>query len=276
MFDTEIGLVIWDAIEKHAVDVAVIVIGAWVARHFGGMIVHRVVQQTIRSTHFNTLSKTDVKKRQDTLISLFTAIWNTVILVVALLMLMSELFPSINLGPLLASAGIIGVAIGFGAQSVIRDFLSGLFIILENQYRVGDVVDMQGAAGTVEKISIRTTVIRDIDGNVHYIPNGTIVHVTNKTMGYSRINLTLNVAFDTDVDKLSDVINKAGLEMAKSEKWAKKIIEPPKFHSISNFTDAHLEVKITGETQPSDQWDVSDEFRRRLLRAFAKSNIQVK
>lgn len=275
MFDNEIGHWIFGVLEQHGFDVAVILLGAWAARYFGGVIIKRVVQQTVRRTHFNNMSQQDAKKRQDTLISMFGAIWKVVVIVVAAVMLFSELFPGINLAPLLASAGIIGVAIGFGSQAIIKDFLSGVFIILENQYRVGDVVDVQGAAGTVEKISIRTSVIRDQDGNVHYIPNGTIAHVTNKTMGYSRVNLSINVAFDTDIDKLADVINKVGKEMAKSEKWQKKIIEPPKFLSISNFTETHLEVKIGGETQPSEQWAVTDELRRRLLKTLEKNKIKL-
>jgi small conductance mechanosensitive channel len=273
--DPYVGVAL-DFVTEHGIDIAVIVLGAFLARYFGDLVIIRLVRQAIRHTKFNRISRDDALKRQNTLISMFTAVWHVVVVVIASILLFAEMFPGVNLFPFFASAGIIGLAIGFGAQSLVKDFLSGIFIILENQYRVGDVVELQTAVGTVEKISIRTTVVRDNDGNVHYIPNGTITHVVNKTMGYSRVNLNIKVAVETDVDKLADVINDVGDDMAKSEKWKDKILEPPKFLSISNFTDTALEVKISGQTQPSEQWAVSDELRKRLFRALSKEKIKLK
>jgi small conductance mechanosensitive channel len=150
-----------------------------------------------------------------------------------------------------------------------------LFIILENQYRVGDVVEIDGAGGTVEQITTRSTIIRDADGSVHYIPNGNIQHTINRTMGFAKINMAIAVAPATDVDKLADIINDIGNKMAKDEKWQAKVIEAPHFLSIGSFTANALEVKIIGKTQPSAQWGVTAELRKRLLAAIKKQGIEL-
>jgi small conductance mechanosensitive channel len=252
-----------------------IILFAWAGRHFGGLVITQIVRRLVRSTHFNPLSPEDVTKRRDTLSSLFTVIWKVILVVVASCLIFQQLFPKVDLGPLFASAGLIGVAIGFGAQSLIKDFLSGVFIIVENQYRVGDIVDIQGAAGTVERVTIRSTVIRDASGNVHFLPNGEVLHVINKTMGFSKVNFTLTVDPDTDIDKLSNIIDEVGLKLSEDEKWKEKILEAPHFLNIGTFSDLALEVTITGKTNPSQQWSVTGEMRRRLLKAFAKHKIEL-
>lgn len=259
----------------HAFAVILIIAFAWLLLYLGNKVIKRVIRQLIRSSHFYIISAEDARKRQDTLISLFRAIWKVLVSIVAFFLLFAELFPSVNLTPFFASAGIVGVAIGIGAQSIIKDFITGAFIIIENQYRVGDVVDISGAVGTVERITIRSTVVRDSDGNVHFIPNGSVVHVINKTMGYSRINLSLGVVPDTDVDQLSEVINAVGAKMMSDDKWNTKLLEPPKFLSIGTFSDVSLEIKVTAKTQPSTQWEVTGELRRRLLKAFTKHKIEL-
>lgn len=252
-----------------------IILLAWAGRHFGGLVITQIVRRLVRSTHFNPLSPEDVTKRRDTLSSLFTVIWKVILVVVASCLIFQQLFPKVDLGPLFASAGLIGVAIGFGAQSLIKDFLSGVFIIVENQYRVGDIVDIQGAAGTVERVTIRSTVIRDASGNVHFLPNGEVLHVINKTMGFSKVNFTLTVDPDTDIDKLSHIIDEVGLKLSEDEKWKEKVLEAPHFLNIGTFNDLALEVTITGKTNPSQQWSVTGEMRRRLLKAFAKHKIEL-
>lgn len=259
----------------HGVAILLILGIAWLLLYFGGKLIKRVIRQVIRSSHFYVISAEDARKRQDTLISLFRTIWKVLVVVITFFLLFTEIFPQINLVPIFASAGIVGVAIGFGAQSIIKDFFTGAFIIMENQYRVGDVVDIEGAAGTVERITIRSTVVRDSDGNVHFLPNGSVVHVINKTMGYSRVNLTLGVAPDTNIDQLAEIIDHIGGKMSEDEAWKGKILEPPHFLSIGAFSDVSLEVKVTAKTQPSTQWEVTGELRRRLLKAFTKHKIEL-
>lgn len=267
--------IIWQWLQEPGVTIAAILVFAWLGRHFGGAVIERAVRRTIRSTQYNVLSHDDVTKRQDTLIGLFIVIWKIILIVVAASLIFEQLFPKVDLTPLFASAGIVGIALGFGAQSIIKDFLSGLFIIVENQYRVGDVVDLEGASGTVERISVRSTILRDADGNVHFLPNGTVMHVINKTMGYSRVNFAVSVKPETNIDKISEIINNVGDKLTSDEKWKDKIIEAPHFLSIGTFSDVSLEVKITGKTQPSAQWGVTGELRKRLLKAFTKHDIEL-
>lgn len=267
--------IIWHWLQDPGVPILIILIIGFLSRHFGGLVIARLIRRLIRSTHFNSLSADDVRKRQDTLISLFTVIWRALVVIVVIFLIFEEIFPTVDLTPIFASSAIIGVALGFGAQSIIKDFLTGVFIITENQYRVGDVVDIEGAAGTVERISIRSTVLRDADGNVHFLPNGNVMHVINKTMGYSRVNITLAVDPDTNIDNLSDIINEVGSKMAEDDKWREKILEAPHFLSIGTFSDLSLEVKITGKTQASAQWSVTGELRKRLLKSFTKNKIEL-
>jgi len=249
----------------------------WLARHFGGMAITQIIRRTVRNNRFThvAMSAEDIRKRQDTLISLSAAIWKMLIWIVGTLVIILNIFPGVRLEPIFASAGIIGIALGFGAQSLIKDFITGIFIITENQYRVGDVVDIESASGTVEKISIRSTMLRDADGNVHYMTNGNITHVVNKTMGYSKVNLTINVEPDTDIDTLAELINLVGTKMAEDEPWKSRLLEPPRFLNIGAFTDTSLEVKITAKTQPSQQWSVTGELRKRLLSSFHRKDIQL-
>ncbi len=262
-------------IQGHFWPVVSILVVAWLARHFGGVIIRRIIANAVHRSRDNDMTVDDIKKRQNTLIDLLTAVWKWLVLIIASMMLIRELLPTVDLAPVFASAGIVGIALGFGAQSLIKDFLSGLFIISENQYRVGDVVDLEGAAGTVERVGMRSTILRDADGNVHYIPNGNIMHVINKTMGYSKVNFTLSVHPDTDIDTLSTVINEVGQEMADDNTWKEKLLEPPYFLNIGAFSDTSMEVTIVGKTAPSAQWSVTGELRRRLLRSFHKNNIEL-
>jgi small-conductance mechanosensitive channel len=272
----------WNAIAHwfslHFVSLLFIFVVTWLALRFGRMLIEKIIRKAVRSHRFGNgiaaLTTSDVKKRQDTLISMFSALWTVSVWLVAILTALQEaaLFDTV---PLFASAGIAGIALGFGAQSIIKDLLTGVFIIVENQYRVGDVVDLEGAVGTVERITIRSTVLRDADGNVHYMPNGNVTHVINKTMGFSRVNFSLAVDPSTNVDHLAGLINDIGRKVSEDEKWAERIIEAPHVLTIGSFTDTALEVKITGMTQPSEQWSVTGEMRKRLLSAFKKHKIEL-
>lgn len=249
--------------------VLLILAGAWVTHKFGGSVLKLVIRQSVK--HKN--SEDDTKKRQDTLISLSDATLRVMVWLVAGFSIIKLVFPMLDLTPLFAGAGVLGVALGFGSQTVIKDFLSGLFIILENQYRVGDVVTLDNATGTVEEISIRSTILRDNNGNVHHIPNGTITHTINKTMGFSKVYLSVEVSPTADVDKLAKIINSIGEEMMREDKWNARIIETPHFLGIDTFSSSTLVITIVGKTQPNAQWSVTGELRKRLLNAFKKEGI---
>lgn len=241
-----------------------------------GYLIRKLIRRAVTvSSPVEVIDSYAEKKRKDTLIGIFNAIWKVLVSVIATTITFRNLFPLIDLSPLWASASIIGVALGFGAQSIVRDLLSGLFIISENQYRVGDIVEINEAVGEVEKLGTRSTVIRDLDGNVHYIPNGTIMHVINKTMGYGVTRFAIAVDPSADIEKVIEIINITGQEIAEAKKWSNKILDAPQFSNIGDITGASITIIITGKTLPSEQWSVTAEMRRRLLIEFDKSGIKL-
>lgn len=262
-------------VSERMVETVSIVIGAVIVYYFGRMFITWAIRYAIHSTaKHRSWHRKDIEKRENTLTQLIRSFWRITIIAYIAAMVASKLF-YFNLSPLFASAGIIGVALGFGAQSLVKDFLAGIFIIAENQYRVGDIVDVMGASGTVERVGTRSTVLRDADGNVHYLPNGTIQHVINKTMGYSMSRFTLQLDPSSDISRAADIINETGQQLSKEKSWDKKIIEPPKFVSVGDITGRSVELIVAGKVQPSDQWAVTSEMRRRLLKEFEKQEIEL-
>jgi len=245
--------------------------------YVGKRLLGQIVKRVIISGHHKEWQEKDIEKRQRTLKRLFATIWRMLVILAIGYALIQKAFPDAGtvLAPLFASAGIVGIALGFGAQSLIKDFISGIFIISENQYRIGDIIDIEGYSGTVEQIGTRSTVIRDVDGNVHYFPNGMVQHVINKTMGYSMARFSLSLHPSTDLEVITEVINVIGQELAKEKIWEAKIIEAPSFVSIGEFNANSVELIVAGKTQPSDQWAVIAEMRRRLLRRFEKDGVRL-
>ena len=264
---------------KHLIDTSIVIAVGLVFYWIGPMVVNWLMTNVFVTHYQRTLHRKDLEKRQRTLTAMFTNVWR--ILVVAI----SLYFASVAIvgqdkaptlfAPLFASAGIIGVAIGFGAQSIVKDFLSGIFLITENQYRVGVVIEIDGARGTVEQIGVRSTVLRDVDGNVHYIPNGMVQHVVNKTMGYSVSRFTVAVAPDTNIDAAAKQINQIGLKLMKEDDWKNKILEAPHYVMMGEFSSTAVNMIVSGKTQPSDQWAVTAEMRRRILEAFEREGIAI-
>ena len=261
-------------ITKYGDNVALILIVTGISYYLGSMFMERIIKRTLHTTKPNWPEK-DIEKRQKTLLGLCKNIWRALVITGGTFALFNLFFDAVALAPLFASAGIVGVAFGFGAQSLVQDFLSGLFIISENQYRVGDVIDIEGASGTVERIGARSTVLRDADGNVHYFPNGMIQHVINKTMDYSMARFSISVHPSSDLEAVIAIINETGEKISAEAKWKSKIIETPSFVSIGEFTATSVSMLISGKTQPSDQWGVTAEMRRRLLFELEKNKIEL-
>lgn len=264
----------FDWIAESGVVILITVVVAFLLAVVGSYALSYLVRRAV-ATRGRNWQQRDIEKRSKTLVGLFSNVWKGLVAAGATLFLVSVFFPHVNLAPLFASAGIVGVAFGFGAQSLVKDFLSGIFIISENQYRVGDIIEIEGFSGTVERITTRSTVLRDVDGNVHYFPNGMIQHVINKTMGYSMARLTIGVAPNTDVDSLVEKINEIGQSMVDDKKWKSKIIDAPHFVTMGDFTATNLELVISGKTQPSDQWSVTSELRRRIFDMLEDEKIQL-
>lgn len=259
-------------IDDYGFQLLAIVIGAYLIRKFSMVIVSRVVHKAIRPDKYSSLAAE--KQREDTLIAIIDAGIRFGIWLVTAMLILSAL--GIDIAPLLAGAGVIGLAVGFGAQSLVKDFFAGIFIIIENQYRVGDIIQInQGVAGIVEEVSLRQTVLRDLDGMVHYIPNGMINIATNMTMEFANINLDIGVDYKTDIDKAKKIINQVGLELAGDEHWKSRITEPPAFLRINEFADSAIVIKIMGKTVPMEQWAATGELRERLKKAFDKAGISI-
>jgi small-conductance mechanosensitive channel len=218
-------------------------------------------------------SKRGIEKRTDTLVGVLNGAGRVLIIIVVVLMVLSEL--DIPIGPVLAGFGIAGIAIGFGAQYLIRDLIAGLFILWENQYRVGDVVRVAGIGGLVEEVRLRKTVLRDLDGIVHHIPNGEIKEASNFTRHFSRANLNVSVAYGTDLDHAISVINRVGQELAADANWKEKIITPPQVLRVDNLGDSGIDIKVLGDTKPIEQWAVMGELRLRLKKAFDAEGIEI-
>jgi small conductance mechanosensitive channel len=215
----------------------------------------------------------EIQQRVDTLSSVFTAGGRVIIVLVTLLTLMP--LAGISIGPLLAGVGILGLAVGFGAQSLVKDVISGLFILLDNQYSKGDVVTVAGISGLVEDVGIRRTVLRDLDGIVHYIPNGEIAVASNFTQEYSRVNLNVGVSYSEDLDHVMRVIDRVGEEMAADPKWGPSLITPPKSLRVDNLGDSGIDIKVVGDTKPIKQWEVMGELRKRIKKAFDDEGIEI-
>lgn len=218
-------------------------------------------------------SRQERKKRVTTLVGIFMGVGRVVIILLVIFMILSEL--DIPIGPVLAGFGIAGIAIGFGAQYVIRDLIAGIFILMENQYRVGDVVKIADVAGLVEEVNLRKTVLRDLDGIVHHIPNGEIKVASNYTRQFSRVNLNVSVAYNTDLDRAISIINRVGQELAADKDWRERIITPPQVLRVDNLGDSGVEIKILGDVKPIEQWNVMGELRYRLKKAFDAEGIEI-
>ena len=211
--------------------------------------------------------------RAQTLAQVLRSIASIVIWSIAAITILGEL--GLNLGPLIAGAGIAGVAIGFGAQSLVKDFLSGVFMLMEDQYGVGDIIDAGEASGTVEAVTLRTTRLRDVQGTVWHIPNGTIQRVGNKSQQWARALLDVGVAYGTDIDEATEVIKHIADGLWKDEHWAGKILDEPEVWGIEQLGPDAIVIRLVVKTQPSEQFAVSRELRRRLSEAFYREGIEM-
>jgi len=219
------------------------------------------------------LQAAEAKKRAHTLGNILRHALILVISFIALLMILGEL--GIQLGPLLATAGIGALAVGFGAQSLVKDVISGFFIILENQYRIGDAIEVAGVSGLVESVSLRRTVLRDLEGKVHTIPNGEIKIVSNLSKEWARSVLDVGISYREDVDHVLEILGQIGSELAAEEPWKSAILEPLQVFGVERFGDSQLVIRVVVKTVPLKQWKVGRELRKRIKIRFDEKGIQI-
>lgn len=255
----------------HGFKIIGIIIGAIIIKRIAGHFIASGVRRAIKVSRFS--SEESELKRENTIVAILSGSLMVILWTIASIMVLSEL--GIDVAPMLAAAGIAGIALGFGGQYLIKDIISGFFIIIENQFRVGDVACIDGKCGLVEEITLRMTTLRDLDGVVHHIPNGSATVISNMTKEMSRVNLNIGISYNTELDKAIKVINKVGEDMAKDKDWSDDIIEAPQFLRVDDFADSSVVIKILGETKPARQWDVTGELRKRLKIAFDKNGIEI-
>ncbi len=219
------------------------------------------------------LQALEAKKRAQTLGNTLRHAVLLFLTLLAILMILGEL--GIELGPILATAGIGALAIGFGAQSLVKDVISGFFIILENQYRIGDVIEVAGVSGLVESVSLRRTVLRDLEGKVYTVPNGEIKVVSNLSKGWSRSVLDVNISYRENVDEVMELLSRIGRELEAEEPYKSAILEPLQILGIERLGEASLTIRIVVKTAPLRQWEVGRELRRRIKNRFDEKGIQM-
>ncbi len=256
---------------EHGPKIIIIFIITWLALKFLNKVLEKVIRKAIPEASFH--SPIEEKKREDTLIKISQNVFSILVWVIALVAILTEF--GIPVAPLITGAGVLGVAVGFGSQSLVKDIITGLFIIAENQYRIGDFVCIDDYCGTVEDMTLRVTKLRNFDGTIYYIPNSEIKVASNKSKDYSKVNFTIGVAYDTDIKVLESIINEIGNELAEDKIYQEYILEAPHFLRIDDFDEYAINIRIIGKVEPNQQFLVTGEMRARLKKVFEEKGIEI-
>ena len=268
-FGAAVGSFLAEEIIQIAIIVGIAVVLVKAAERAVPQIVLGVVKDRARA---DTLPE-EIQKREATLSTVIIGAFKVLVYLTALFMILSGL--GINVTPVIAAAGVVGIAVGLGAQSLVKDVLAGIFIILEEQYRVGDWVEIAGQSGSVEDINLRRTVIRAFDYSMHVIPNGSIGVVANHTKEKARVLLNIPIAYKEDVDRCMEILNEIGKELSEDEEHGPRITAPITALRIGDFADSSVNILCLGQTQPGAQWGVTGEFRRRVKHRFDELGIEI-
>lgn len=263
-------------LDSSVTKIVIVALVALLVQIFSKVIIHHLVRRLIRGHKYAT--KLDVKKREDTLSGVFSAFGGIAIWTIAVIITLSII--EVDIAALLTGAGLLGIIIGFGAQNTIKDLLAGVFIIAENQYRVGDIVTINASgaevSGVVEEITMRITRLRDLSGNVHIVKNGSSDVITNLSFEYANVNIDLDVGYAADIDVVEKVVNDVGMAMfADGAPLQQHIFEPIQFLRVDSFEASSVRVKALGKVEPAKQWEVSGAFLREIKSAFEKHDIEI-
>jgi small-conductance mechanosensitive channel len=214
------------------------------------------------------------ENRLRTVQSLAVGVGGALIGIIIALMLLSVF--AVDIGPAIAGLGVVGIAVGFGAQTLIRDWLAGIFILVENQYSRGDMIAVAGVTGAVEEFSLRRTVLRDLDGVVHSVPNGTIGVSSNLTRGWANVNLDVQISYESNLAAATEVLDRLGAKLSEDDEWGPQILEAPKVLRVEQLGESGVTLKILGRVRPGQQWAVTGELRRRILDRFGQAKIEIR
>lgn len=255
------------------VRIVIVIFAAWVGMRLSRRFIPALMLKVIRDGRDAADQAEASRKRADTLGAVFVAAINVFIVVIVIFTVLSEF--SVPIGPVLGGVGIAGIAVGFGAQYLVRDVITGTLILLENQYRQGDVVQIAGIAGLVESINLRRTVLRDLEGKVHTIPHGEITTTSNFTKYWSRVVLDIGVAYKEDMTKVFRVLNEIGAELGNHPELGLKVIDPPKVLRLNSFDDSQITIRMLGVCKPLTQWELSGWLRLRVKERFDQEGIEI-
>jgi small conductance mechanosensitive channel len=257
--------------------VLIIAFVAWLVLRLSEASIRRIVERLVASESgpgtVAELGAVEAQKRVDTINGLLLRLTRLLVVLIAGAMVLEAL--SISVAPAIAGLGIIGIAVGFGAQHLVRDYLNGALILLENQFSRGDVIKVAGVAGLVEDFNLRRTTLRDLDGIVHVVPNGEISVASNLTRGWGRVNENILVGYGTDVEAAAEIIRNIGAAMAAEPAWSSRILEAPRLERVESLADNGIQLKILATVGPMDRWAVAGELRKRLLLAFTEAGVEI-
>jgi small conductance mechanosensitive channel len=213
------------------------------------------------------------RQRAETIGSILRSITSFAVLGLAFVLVLGEL--GINLAPIIASAGIVGIALGFGAQNLVKDFLSGIFMVLEDQYGVGDIIDLGEASGTVEAVGLRTTRLRDVHGTVWYVRNGEIIRVGNKSQGFAQVVLDVPMSHKADLERAGQLMKATADALWQDEDWQEYVLEEPKYLGVEQINADAVVLRLTVKTRPGEQWRVGRELRLRIKERFDSAEVEL-
>jgi small conductance mechanosensitive channel len=265
-----------DAFRDDAIDTGLRVLLVLVVALLGVWLLERIINPVIRVAIREQMPREpeiEVTKRIETLSHVIYRTALVVVLIIVVMTLLPEF--GINPAPMIAGLGLAGLAVGFGAQNLVKDLINGMFILVENQYGRNDVVTIAGVTGLVEDINLRRTTLRDLDGTVHFVPHSQVEVASNWTKGFSRVNLNVTVSYDSNLDHVIEVVNRVGKELAEDPAFMTLIKEPPHVLRVDGFRETGIDIKVVGETVPIEQWTVMGELRLRLKKAFDAEGIVI-
>lgn len=261
-------------LERGAV-IVLILLAAFLGLRIARWAIDRAVEAALdrEATDSTTaeLSAVERRKRIETLQAFFLKIARLIAVVVVILVLLA----AFDMLAILASLSLLGAALAFAGQNVFRDYVNGAYILLENQFAVGDVIRVAGVAGTVEDVALRRTTLRDLDGVVHVVPNGSITVASNMTRTWARVNEDILVGYATDIEQAIAVVDGVGAEMAAEAVWRRRILEAPKVLRVQALGEYGITLKVLGTVRAADQWEAAGELRRRVLEAFRTAGIEI-
>jgi len=261
----------WESVIATSLRILLVLFLLWLMMRFVKIVLNRLEQRLV--SHGDDEVPGEVEKRAETIVRLLRQGILIMLWLTGALMILREL--GVEIGPILASAGIAGLAVGFGAQNLVRDVIAGFFLIIENQVRVGDVAIVNGTGGLVEAVNFRTLVLRDLSGVVHVFPNGSINTLANLTREWSAYVFEIGVGYKEDVDRVMALMREVGAELRADETFGPLMIDDVEVFGVDGFADSAVTIKGRLRTQPIKQWDVGREYRRRLKHAFDREGIEI-